>query len=131
MSEMALTADHLIVIAQGKLLADASTADVTAGSAGSYVLVRTPQSDKLRDLIRQSGANVSSDAVDPALRVTGMTREAIGDLASRYGITVHELTPHSASLETAYMELTRDHIDFQTDQQLTSAAMTGLDRSAT
>ena len=131
MSEMALTADHLIVIAQGKLLADASTADVTAGSAGSYVLVRSPHAEKLRDLIRQSGASVSSDAGDTALRVTGMSRDAIGDLAARYRITVHELTPHNASLETAYMELTRDHIDFRTDQQSTSAAMTGADRSAT
>jgi ABC-2 type transport system ATP-binding protein len=131
MSETALTADHLIVIAQGKLLADASTADVIAGSAGSYVLVRTPQADKLRDLIRQSGATVSSDAGDTALRVTGMSRDAIGDLAARYGITVHELTPHNASLEAAYMELTRDHVDFQTNQQSASAATTGSDRSAT
>jgi ABC-2 type transport system ATP-binding protein len=130
MSEMALTADHLIVIAQGKLLADASTAEVIAGSADGYVLVRTPQADKLRDLIRQAGASVSSEAGDTALRATGMTRDAIGDLAARHGITVHELTPHNASLETAYMQLTRDHIDFQTDQP-TSAAMTGSDGSAT
>ena len=132
MSEMALTADHLIVIAQGKLLADASTASVIAGSARSYVLVRSPGAGMLGDLLRESGASIDSNPADgTALRVSGMNRDAIGDLAARHGIAIHELTPHTASLETAYMELTRDHIDFGTGQHPASATMTGPGRSAT
>lgn len=137
MSEMALTADHLIVIGQGRLLADASTENIIAGSTHSYVLVRTPGSGQLGDLLRQSGATVSAEPGDSTgLRVTGLSRDAIGDLAARHRIAIHELTPQSASLETAYMELTRDHLDFSTASRPVSAAIAGsaipgTDRSGT
>ncbi|MGH8889753.1 MAG: hypothetical protein ACRDV3_08330 [Acidothermaceae bacterium] len=126
MSEMALTADHLIVIGQGKLLADATTADIIAANAGSYVLVRTPQLAALSDILYRAGATVTPDpdqrTTEPGLRVDGLDRATIGDLATRHGIAVHELTAHAASLEAAYMQLTRDYIDFQTENHPTPPA---------
>ncbi|MDP9221262.1 MAG: ABC transporter ATP-binding protein, partial [Actinomycetota bacterium] len=121
MSEMALTADHLIVIGRGRLLADASTADVIAAGSRNYVLVRTPDPVRLAELLRQGGAAVTAGAhhpdsgEPPGLQVTGLDRPQIGDLAARHGIAVHELTPHTASLEAAYMALTHDHVDFHAD----------------
>ncbi|MEO8889869.1 MAG: ATP-binding cassette domain-containing protein [Jatrophihabitantaceae bacterium] len=115
MSEMALTADHLIVIGQGCLLADASTADIIAASSVNYVLVRSPEASGLADVLRRAGANATAEPDGSGLRVTGAECATIGDLAARAGIAIHELTPHHASLEAAYMELTRDHIDFHTD----------------
>jgi ABC-2 type transport system ATP-binding protein len=122
MSEMALTADHLIVIGQGRLLADASTADVIAGNSHGYVLVRTPNAAGLAELLHRAGAGatVVTDQPDDAddrgdLQVTGLDVAAIGDIAARHGIAIHGLTPQMASLEAAYMHLTRGHLDFHTD----------------
>jgi ABC-2 type transport system ATP-binding protein len=120
MSEMALTADHLIVIGQGKLLADASTAEIIAANTSSYVLVRTPDATRLTDLLRRAGAVVAAGKYDDDsqgpddLQVTGADVTAIGDIAARHRVTIHGLTRHSASLETAYLNLTREHLDFQT-----------------
>jgi ABC-2 type transport system ATP-binding protein len=126
MSEMALTADHLIVIGQGKLLADASTTDLIAGNSHSYVSIRTPNATELADLLRRAGANVAAqtDGADDrsSLQVSRLDTTAIGDIAAAHGIAIHGLTPHTASLETAYMELTRDHVDFHTDSAPTSRA---------
>ncbi len=123
MSEMALTADHLIVIAQGKLLADASTAEVIANNSRGYVLVRTPNPTGLTNLLRHAGADVTATIDGPdgttepdCLRVTDLDITAIGDIAAQHSIAIHGLTPHTASLEAAYMELTRDHLDFHTDR---------------
>jgi ABC-2 type transport system ATP-binding protein len=117
MSEMALTADHLIVIGQGRLLADAPTADIIAAGSRSHVLVRSPDPITLAEVLRRAGASVimrrsgHRDGESPGLQVTGMDRTAIGDLAAYHRIAVHELTAHCASLEAAYMELTRNHTD--------------------
>jgi ABC-2 type transport system ATP-binding protein len=126
MSEMALTADHLIVIGQGRLLADASTADVIAGNSHSYVLVQSPDATGLAALLRQAGATVAPATDQPAgaagrggLRVTGLDVTAIGDIAARHGVALHGLTPHRASLESAYLQLTRDQLDFPTDPHAT------------
>jgi len=121
MSEMALTADHLIVIGQGKLLADASTTEVIAANSQSYVLVRSPDATGLAGLLRRAGGIVTAasqpdDTADrDDLQVTGLDVTTIGDIAARHGIAIHGLSRHTASLEAAYMELTRDHIDFHTD----------------
>jgi len=121
MSEMALTADRLIIIGQGKLLAEASTAEIIAASSRNYIHLRAPDPGTLTELLRAAGATVTANPDDPdtadgpGLRVTGLDHVEIGDLAARHGIAIHELTPHSASLEAAYMELTRDHVDFHTD----------------
>jgi ABC-2 type transport system ATP-binding protein len=116
MSEMALTADHLIVIGRGKLLADASTADFIRTSSLNYMTVRAANPLALAELLRRAGATVHDepDGDQLALRVAGLDGTAIGDLAAQHGVPVYELTPHQASLETAYMQLTRDERDFAT-----------------
>ena len=113
MSEMALTADHLIVVGQGRLIADASTAEIVARSSANVVRVRSPQSSRLGALLRESGAVVQ--AQEGALDVTGADCAAVGDLAARHGIAIHELSSQAASLEAAFMELTRDSTDFRAE----------------
>ncbi len=130
MSEMALTADRLIVIGQGRLLAEASTADIIAASSTNYVLVRSPDIARLSDVLHNAGAAVTpaphatppgaaaadrSGHPSAGLQVTGMDCAAIGDLLAPLDIPIHELSPHTASLEAAYMELTHDHVDFHTE----------------
>jgi ABC-2 type transport system ATP-binding protein len=113
MSEMALTADHLIVVGQGRLIADASTAEIVARSSANYVRVRSPQSSRLGALLRESGAVVRVH--EGTLTVTGADCAAVGDLAARHGIAIHELSSQTASLEAAFMELTRDSTDFRAE----------------
>jgi ABC-2 type transport system ATP-binding protein len=110
MSEMALTAQHLIVIGRGKLIADESMDRMIAG-AGSSVRVRSPQSDDLTRLLEHEGAKVRTDADD--LIVTGLDAAGIGDLAASHGMTLHELSPQRASLEEAFFELTEGSAEYQ------------------
>src|SRR6476469_19818 len=115
MSEMALTADHLIVIGRGKLIADTSVEDFLRHASGNVVRVRSPQADDLRARLA-SGADVSVEAVEPGLlEVTGLTAAQIGGAAAENGIALHELTPQQASLEEAFMDLTRDDVEFKTN----------------
>jgi len=110
MSEMAQTADHLVVIGRGALIADSSTQDFIARSSERSVLVRTPDA-RLRDLLAGNGADVRPEP-DGALGVTGLEAARIGELAASAGIVLHELTPRLASLEEAFMELTADSVEF-------------------
>ncbi len=112
MSEMALTADHLVVIGRGRLIAAMPVSDFIAQSSEQSVRVRTPHADDLTARIRSAGGRVQSDE-DGALRVTGMSAESIGDLAAAASIALHELSPQSASLEEVFMELTYDSVEFQ------------------
>jgi ABC-2 type transport system ATP-binding protein len=112
MSEMALTADHLIVIGRGKLIADTGVEEFIQGASKQAVRVRSPQADELRGLL--AGTDVVIRDVEPSvLEVGGLTAEQIGDLAAERGIRLHELTPVQASLEEAFMELTRDDLEYQ------------------
>jgi ABC-2 type transport system ATP-binding protein len=112
MSEMALTADHLIVIGRGKLIAATSVAEFIARSSDNYVLVRTDQADRLLPLL---DAATSVDLVDGALHVSGLDCRTIGDIAATHFIALHELSPQMASLEDAFMELTHDSVDYTAD----------------
>ena len=112
MSEMALTADHLIVIGKGRLIANASIADLVEGSSLNTVVVRSPQADDLTWALASAGGQVER-APDGRLTVTGLTAARIGDLAADKGIRVHELSPVNASLEDAFMELTEDSVSFR------------------
>jgi ABC-2 type transport system ATP-binding protein len=116
MAEMALTADHVIVIGKGRLLAEASVDDLIHGSSQNYIRVRTPDSDKLAGLITSHGGTSKAD-VDAvgALAITGLDGPAIGRLAAEQGIVLHELSPQEASLEEAYMELTHDSVEYRSD----------------
>ncbi|MEV0379668.1 ATP-binding cassette domain-containing protein [Nonomuraea sp. NPDC050643] len=106
MSEMALTARHLAIIGRGRLLADISVADLVARVGADAVLVRGPRPTDLRDLLVRHQATVTATGPG-ALEVAGLSAETISALAFRAGLEVHELTPRRASLEQAYMELTR------------------------
>jgi ABC-2 type transport system ATP-binding protein len=112
MGEMALTADRLIVIGRGRLIAQATVADFLEGGSGTVVRVRSPQGDALAALLTARGVAVVRQA-DGALRVTGATCEAIGELARANGLTLQELSAHQASLEQTYMQLTRDAVDYR------------------
>ena len=114
MSEMALTADHLIVLGRGEIIADAPVADIIAGGTRSRVLVRSPHSSQLADLLAAPEvAVIRSEA--GVLEVTGVAASGIGDLAAQHGLAIHELTPLSASLEEAYMALTADAVEYRTE----------------
>jgi ABC-2 type transport system ATP-binding protein len=113
MSEMALTADHLIVVGRGRLIADTTTEEFLQQASGNVVLVRSPQADALRGHVL--GPEVTVVAREPGLiEVHGLTAKQIGETAARHGIVLHELTPQQASLEEAFMDLTRDDVEFKT-----------------
>jgi ABC-2 type transport system ATP-binding protein len=121
MNEMAVTADHIIVIGRGMLLANASTAEVIARGSGRSVLVRTPDPGKLTELITGAGGSVvpghnggpvDPDDTAPILTVTGVPAARIGELAASASLVLHELTPQLATLEDAFLELTSDHLEF-------------------
>jgi ABC-2 type transport system ATP-binding protein len=114
MSEMENTADHLIVIGRGKLIAATSMKEFVAGASGASVRVRTPSADQLVREVTAKGATTSTDE-DGAIEVRGMTAEQIGDLAFSGGIRLHELTTVRASLEEAYMEVTADSVEYHAD----------------
>jgi ABC-2 type transport system ATP-binding protein len=111
MSEMALTADHLIVIGRGKLIADMPAAQLIESSARRDVLLRSPRAGELAGLLTARGATVTPQD-DGALVVTGLDAAAIGDLAAEHGIAVHALIPRQASLEQAYLDLTGESVDY-------------------
>ena len=112
MTEMALTADHLIVIGRGKLIADTSVEEFVRMASGGVVRVRSPQASSLRELVL--GEKVSVTSSEPGLlEISGLTAEQIGEVAAAHGIVLHELSPQDASLEEAFMELTRDDVEFK------------------
>jgi ABC-2 type transport system ATP-binding protein len=114
MSEMEHTADHLIVIGRGKLIADCTMKEFIAQSSGTSVRVRTPSADQLVRALAEKGATATPDA-DGAIEVRGMTTEQVGDLAFGEGIRLHELTMVKASLEEAFMELTADSVEYHAE----------------
>ena len=122
MSEMALTAERLVVIGRGRLIADTTVEEFVARAAGSAVTVRSPEGARLRQLLLGSGVTVTSDQSD-VLHVQGLTAEQIGAAAWQAHLPVFELTTQHASLEEAFMQLTDDSVDFRAgDAAVTVAA---------
>jgi ABC-2 type transport system ATP-binding protein len=111
MSEMAITADHLVVIGRGHLIAEASVSDFIDSSSQQSVRVRSPQGDGLAERLRQAGATVRP-APEGEFDVVGMDSAAIGELAAANGFVLHQLATQRASLEEAFMELTRDSVEY-------------------
>ncbi len=111
MSEMAMTAEHLIVIGKGKLLADQPIADFIDAAGRTSVLVRTPDAARLREQLAGPDVTVSSSAAGE-LEVTGLSAEEIGEVAFDARIRIHQLTSTQPSLEEAFMELTNDAVEF-------------------
>ncbi|MGW3986048.1 ABC transporter ATP-binding protein [Streptomyces sp. NPDC004830] len=123
MSEMALTADHLIVIGRGQLLADMSVTAFISANSADFARVRTPDSEpqqreKLSAALTESGGHVLPEQ-DGALRVTGLPLPRISDIAHEHDVRLWELSPHQASLEEAYMRMTQGAVDYRstTDQK--------------
>ena len=114
LSEMAQTAEDLIVIGRGKLVAQASTADFIAQATENAVRVRSPQLDRLQQALTRQGAKLTIDA--DSLLVNGMDSAAIGELAAANGVVLHELSPQGGSLEEAFMRLTGDAVEYQTQE---------------
>jgi ABC-2 type transport system ATP-binding protein len=112
MAEMAQTAEHLVIIGRGRLIADTTVADIVAeASHGAAVLVRTPQATELRDALARDGVAVTSSERE-LLEVHGLTSAEVGEAALRHHIVLHELTPQRASLEQAFMRLTGGAVEY-------------------
>lgn len=112
MSEMALTADHLIVIGRGRLLASGSVAEFIERSSGHSVRVVSPEIEALSKLLTDKGARVTA-AGPNEVTISGLEARDIGTIAAGAGLTLYELSTHRASLEEAFLELTHEHADFQ------------------
>jgi ABC-2 type transport system ATP-binding protein len=113
MAEMALTADHLVVLGRGRLIAQASLQDFVRRAGIDRVTVRSPEHDSLAALLRQHGATIDATDADE-LVVSGIDRAIVGRTAARHGIELHELATRQASLEEAFMHLTSDATDYRT-----------------
>ena len=132
MSEMALTAEHLIVVGRGELIADTSVAAFVAQASSNVVTVWSPQAYELREALVGPDVTVTSSRAGE-LEVHGLTAKQIGDIAFDNRVRVHQLSMREASLEEAFMELTRDAVEYHahtsgeapTTEQLSSAVTTG------
>jgi ABC-2 type transport system ATP-binding protein len=116
MSEMAMTAQHLIVIGRGRLIADAGTEELIARAAPGVVRVRSTDPEALAALLRSRDVAVSRDG-DGALAVAGLSTDEVGRAAGAAGITLLELTAQQASLEEAFVDMTRDAVEFRAPTQ--------------
>jgi ABC-2 type transport system ATP-binding protein len=123
MSEMALTADRLVIIGRGRLIAETSVAGFLAAGADNYIRVRSTDADALATLLTERGATVGREP-DGALRVTGVSADEIGEAARVRGLGLLELSPQQMSLEQRYMELTRDATDYHTTEPAPATAPT-------
>ncbi|MFI9357360.1 ABC transporter ATP-binding protein [Streptomyces lydicus] len=125
MSEMALTADHLVVIGQGRLMADTSMKDFIHQNSRSYVRMRSPEQEKLRDVL--TGEGIRAVAVgDGSLEIDGVPVERLGELAAAHRLVLHELSPQHASLEEAFMRLTAGSVEYHAHDGDPVPAQAGL-----
>jgi len=116
MSEMALTADHLVVIGRGRLIADTGVNEFVDSSAEQTVRVSSPQGEALAELLRSKGATIDP-APEGEFVVTGMQAGDIGDLAAGAGFVLHQLATQRPSLEEAFMEMTRDSVQYHAGEE--------------
>lgn len=128
LSEMALTAEHLVVIGRGKLIADADTATFIQQATETTVRVRSPQLPVLVDRLQQQGVRISQ--ADGSLSVSGLPIEQVGDLAAAAGVTLHELSTVTGSLEEAFMQLTGDSVEYGGHGPGVTPAAAGTDGGA-
>lgn len=121
LSEMAQTADNLVVIGQGKLISSGSVTDFVDANVRAWVSVRSPQAGALASMLRGAGAEVV-EAHDGALSVVGVTPAQVGEMAARHGVALHELVSRQASLEEAFMEATRSSQEYRATDFSTASA---------
>src|SRR3954451_8449366 len=111
MIEMDLTAEHVIVVGRGRLIADVAVADLVRSASSVVVLVRSPDAAQLREVL--AAPEVSISTTEPrVLSVTGLPAARIGEIARDHHLVLHELTPQQASLEEAYMTMTQDSVEY-------------------
>ena len=111
MTEMAQTADHIIVLGRGRVIADAPVATIEAMATGTAVHVRTPDADRFAGLLTKAGGTVTHPEPE-LLEVTGLAAPQIGELAAHERVVLHELSPVGGSLEDAYLALTQDEVEY-------------------
>ncbi|MEY9856069.1 ABC-2 type transport system ATP-binding protein [Catenulispora sp. GAS73] len=128
MSEMEHTADHLLVIGRGRLIADCTVAEFIERNSEQQVKVRSPHADKLAELVSAAGGRVTADG--GTLHVANLPLERVGDLAFDNGIRLHELTSVQASLEEAFMELTKDSVEYHAAVPAAQRAESGAEQKA-
>jgi ABC-2 type transport system ATP-binding protein len=121
MSEMALTADEVIIVGRGRLITQLPTSELLAQSSQRFVRVRSPGMAQLQAVLEREGA-VTTTEEDGSLSVRGLDEVAIGELAATIPVVLHELAPQSASLEEAYMELTEDSVEFHGGENSVTAS---------
>jgi ABC-2 type transport system ATP-binding protein len=126
MSEMALVAEHLIIVGRGRLLADTTVDELVRDAGGDTVQVATADPARLREVLAGPGVGITGHAGSEELQVTGMTARAIGLKAAEHGIALFELTARTVSLEEAFMDLTRDSVEYHG----TTAGLDTLGRAA-
>jgi ABC-2 type transport system ATP-binding protein len=119
MNEMEQTADHVLVIGRGRLVADLSMDEITQRSVQSHVRVVSSRSHDLIPHLEAQGARVTNGIPDQ-LTVSGLDSASIGAIAFEHGIPLNELSTQRASLESAYMELTNDSVEFRADNSSTT-----------
>jgi ABC-2 type transport system ATP-binding protein len=120
MSEMAVTADHIIVLGRGRVLADAPVAEIVGRAGSGTVRVRSPEATRLVELLAGPGVSITS-TTPQWLEVTGTTAQSIGEIAAQARLVLHELTPVTGSLEDAYMTLTQESVEYHS----TTTCLTG------
>jgi ABC-2 type transport system ATP-binding protein len=124
MSEMAQTAEHLIVIGRGRLLADMSVEEFVRSASKRTVRVRSPEAARLAELL--AGPDVNVEQAEPSVaEISGLSSEQIGEAAAEHNIVLYELTPQEASLEEAFMEMTRDEVEFHADEKVIATEREG------
>jgi ABC-2 type transport system ATP-binding protein len=128
MSEMALMAEEVIVIGRGRLIAQMSVDELVSGSTQSFVRVRSPDMTRLQTIVAAAGAAAVVEP-DGSLTVRNLTAAQIGDAAATGGVVLHELSPQSASLEEAFMELTEGSIEYQVGAEHATPGPTAQERS--
>jgi ABC-2 type transport system ATP-binding protein len=128
MSEMALTATHLIVVGRGRLIANTTVEEFIRQASGDLVHVRSPQAARLSETLARDGVTVTTTGLD-TLDVNGLTAQQVGEAAFAAGIPVFELTPRQVSLEDAFMDITKDAVEYTHGQtpapRVPSATSTG------
>jgi ABC-2 type transport system ATP-binding protein len=117
LAEMANTADRLVVIGRGKLIASTTVSDFVSRSGADVIRVRSPQLDTLRQVLADAGIETHLAADGSALTVRGAAIEVVGDLAARNAVTLHELSAQRASLEQAYLKLTDEAVEYRSVNQ--------------
>jgi len=122
------TADHLIVIGRGQLLAECTMEEFIARSSGQTVRVATPQPDLLAKAVAEAGGSAVNSA-DGTLIVSGLVAAQVGDLAFEHGVRLHELAVVRASLEAAFMELTADSVEYRGEGQQPGQVQSGQAQS--